>query len=228
MDFENLEFIVEKDFEELDRGFDFYASQTAFQNKYDTAVLVSWMGLPDSNYHTENSENFSGCLSLVRELSIIDNTLIQKPIRSIENIKDSVIFHENTKNYKSKINSPTFINLSNIKSREFTLKIYYDTQKDTGFSITYKNNLFKIKRDMFNIINENQGITRTIEISNLDTVDIFIDSSSIEIFINNGVYTMTSRVFPIESENTIIYESDIEIDLLIQQLNSCIENSFVL
>ena len=228
MDFENLEFIVEKDFEELDRGFDFYASQTAFQNKYDTAVLVSWMGLPDSNYHTENSENFSGCLSLVRELSIIDNTLIQKPIRSIENIKNSVIFHENTKNYKSKINSPTFINLSNIKSREFTLKIYYDTQKDTGFSITYKNNLFEIKRDMFNIINENQGITRTIEIYNLDIVDIFIDNSSIEIFINNGVYTMTSRVFPIESENTIIYESDIEIDLLIQQLNSCIENNFVL
>jgi sucrose-6-phosphate hydrolase len=139
-----------------------------------------------------------------------------------------VIFHENTKNYKSKINSPTFINLSNIKSREFTLKIYYDTQKDTGFSITYKNNLFEIKRDMFNIINENQGITRTIEIYNLDIVDIFIDNSSIEIFINNGVYTMTSRVFPIESENTIIYESDIEIDLLIQQLNSCIENNFVL
>ena len=81
---------------------------------------------------------------------------------------------------------------------------------------------------MFNIINENQGITRTIEIYNLDIVDIFIDNSSIEIFINNGVYTMTSRVFPIESENTIIYESDIEIDLLIQQLNSCIENNFVL
>ena len=85
-----------------------------------------------------------------------------------------------------------------------------------------------IKRDGYNRINENQGITRTIELENLDELSIFVDSSSVEIFINDGQFTSTSRVFPADIEDEIVFESEDKVNLELTKLRASVKNEFAL
>ena len=85
-----------------------------------------------------------------------------------------------------------------------------------------------IKRDGYNRINENQGITRTIELENLDELSIFVDSSSVEIFINDGQFTSTSRVFPADMEDEIVFESEDKVNLELTKLRASVKNEFAL
>uniref|UniRef100_UPI00359FC8C8 sucrose-6-phosphate hydrolase n=1 Tax=Jeotgalibaca porci TaxID=1868793 RepID=UPI00359FC8C8 len=66
----------------LDEGFDLYASQVI--NAPDGRVLsVGWAGLPELTYPTDE-QNWAHCLSLVKELSIKQNRLYQTPITELE------------------------------------------------------------------------------------------------------------------------------------------------
>ena len=85
-----------------------------------------------------------------------------------------------------------------------------------------------IKRNGHNRINENQGLTRTIELENLDELSIFIDSSSVEIFVNDGQFTSTSRVFPADMEDEIVFESEDRIKLAVTKLKASVKNEFAL
>ena len=242
IDFENLIFTAVSDFEELDRGFDFYACQTAFIRDEDVAdvkkalpsfnkgdaLLSAWMGLPDSSYTTDESEDYSGCLALNRVLSIKDGRLIQRPVESVYDLKRDIIYQGEEKSCKFKIDSAILIEMKDINSGKFSLKIYYDEKNDRGFFVDYDKKLLTIKRDGYNRINENQGITRTIELENLDELSIFIDSSSVEIFINDGQFTSTSRVFPADMEDEIVFESEDKVNLELTKLRASVKNEFAL
>ena len=68
MDWDSLTFQPVTRFHVLDFGFDSYAAACA-NNVRDPekAILVAWMGLPDSSYPTDE-EDWQGCLTLPREL----------------------------------------------------------------------------------------------------------------------------------------------------------------
>ena len=54
MDYDTLTFTPEGDYHYLDFGFDFYAAQGAANvGDPDKAILISWIGLPDNHYPTE-------------------------------------------------------------------------------------------------------------------------------------------------------------------------------
>ncbi|EHL15334.1 sucrose-6-phosphate hydrolase [Peptoanaerobacter stomatis] len=233
MNFDTLEFIPESEFEELDGGFDFYASQSANQNVYEnTAVLMAWMGLPDSSYTTDD-ENWSGCLTLPRELSIKNGKLIQKPARNLKIIRDDVITSHISKNYLQKIKTPLEIKLEDINSKNLEINIFSDknNSSNSGFKISFDNKKceFTIDRgSLLNKINTNQGFTRTIKLDMLDKLDIFIDNSSIEIFINDGEYTMTSRVFPTDEECMLYIKAEDNIKLEMCRLKELMNEEFVI
>ena len=93
MDFENLEFVPEGPFRELDRGFDFYAAQCAMQEEYpDTAVLVGWFGCGDYTYPITDEEGWAGLQTLPRELTVENGRLLQKPARSLVNLRGRKLF----------------------------------------------------------------------------------------------------------------------------------------
>jgi beta-fructofuranosidase len=66
------------EFQELDYGFDFYAAQTTLDEK-GRRILIGWMGLPEINYPTDAS-GWAHCLSLPRELRVIEGKLYQTPV----------------------------------------------------------------------------------------------------------------------------------------------------
>ena len=197
------------------------------RNKGD-ALLSAWMGLPDSSYTTDESEDYSGCLALNRVLSIENGRLIQRPVESVYDLKGDIIYQGDEKSCKFKIDSAILIEMKDMNSSKFSLKIYYDEKNDRGFFVDYDKKLLTVKRDGHNSINENQGFTRTIELESLDELSIFIDSSSVEIFVNDGQFTSTSRVFPTDAEDEIVFESEDKVNLELTKLRASVKNEFAL
>lgn len=232
MDFNNLEFFPDTEFEEFDYGFDFYAVQTANQDRYnDKSIMIAWMGLPDLKYTTDK-EKWSGCLSIPRELKIVNSKLIQSPIEQIYLLRKKKIYSSITKRYSLKDINQTEIILNNISSSNFKMNICANQDKsDSGFEIKYDkiNRKFSIDKSLlYNKSNADYGLTRFINLDNLEKLDIFIDSSSIEIFINDGQYTMTSRIFPDANENMLYFNSDMYIDIELWKLGNGVEDEFII
>ncbi|MBO7702877.1 MAG: sucrose-6-phosphate hydrolase, partial [Solobacterium sp.] len=65
-----------------------YAAQLATNvTDPDKAIMISWIGLPDNHYPTEE-EDWEGSMTLPRELRIRDGALVQSPVEGIEALRD--------------------------------------------------------------------------------------------------------------------------------------------
>lgn len=212
-------FTPKSDFIELDRGFDFYAAQ-AFDNT-DKALFIGWLGLPDTTY--PNDGEFSGSLSLVREAVIKNNRLYTRPVKEILDLRYKEI------NFNQKIIDiePMEINIKDIKD-DFDIAIYA-RDKESGFNIFYKENSFSIDRSkMKNIISKDYGFIRKISDIDIKTLHIYIDKSSIEIFINDGEYALTSKVFPKKDEKNLYFNNLDENQVKLYNFKNSNEDNFVI
>lgn len=199
LDIENKIFYPESEFIELDRGFDFYAAQS-FSNT-EKSYLIGWIGLPDTIY--PNDKEFSGNLSLVRELRVKNNKLLINPVKNIDDLRlEKIEFNEIVKNIE-----PLEISLDNIEN-SLQIKIY-SQEKNGGFIISYDKNKkeFKIDRSKLeNKISQDFGFERKISNVDLKSMKIYVDKTTIEIFINQGEYALTSKVFPKNNEKDLYIE----------------------
>ncbi|MGL4372744.1 MAG: glycoside hydrolase family 32 protein, partial [Turicibacter sp.] len=75
-------------FEELDRGFDFYAPQT-FKDHKNRVIMIGWAGVPDAVDHRNPTiENeWQHCLTLPRELVLKENKVYQVPVEELQALR---------------------------------------------------------------------------------------------------------------------------------------------
>lgn len=200
------------EFIELDRGFDFYAPQTFYDDK-GRCILIGWMGLPDIEDYYSNPTVENGwqhTLTMPRELSIKNNKIIQKPLDEMKELRQQhvqikdVIFEEKIykqllkKNFELKIGikklqSNLNLNLENLCSLEYNskTKVFKMCLGESGFG--------RKERDVF--------------INKISDIHIFGDSSSLEIFLNSGEESFTTRVYPTEVNGNIKINCNAEIVL---------------
>jgi beta-fructofuranosidase len=82
--------------------------------------------------------------------------------------------------------------------------------------------------DFINQCNEEYGTSRTIALENgLSSLEIYVDRSSAEIFVNDGEYVLTMRIFPTAQEN-LIRMGGKNIDLVIYEALPVTEDTFVI
>ena len=200
-DYSHKDSLEAANFTVLDRGFDFYAPQT-FLDENGNRVLIGWMGVPDTEETHKNLSiqyGWQHCLTVARELSFKNGKLYQKPHRSLEKLREKKIF-ENKCSYSSlpdnlisDINSYEVL-IDNIKSsNDFELLI------SEGGSIKYKENKFIL--EFLNDRGKQIGggrIKRSAYLEKLENIRILIDTSAIEIFINEGEMVFTTRYYPDE------------------------------
>lgn len=183
----------------LDEGFDFYASQTLSQS--DKQYLISWIGLPETTYPTDN-ENWANCLSQVKKLSIHNNHLLEQPIPQIKSLRRRAI---NLENQITIIDEASIIN-----QYELQLSIEAD-QKSTLYFASNPNNTSCIKLNINTIDGEicldrsncslpfarDYGQTRHVKVAPHQalSLDIYVDHSICEIFVNHGEKVLTARFF---------------------------------
>lgn len=196
----------------LDHGFDIYATQ-AFTDESGRCLSVSWLGLPEIDYPTFK-DGWAHCLSLIKELTIIEGKLFQFPvIETTELRKDATSLKGHlTSNITTIAKNTTNsyeLNLTFSSQSSGVLYLFSDNSTETSFKLFFdtKNGLLKIDRQHAGIsFAEEFGATRSLVIPKNKKLelDIFVDQSTIEIFINKGAEVMTSRVFPENNQTNLM------------------------
>ena len=218
-DYKNKDSIIVDNFTVLDKGFDFYAPQT-FLDEFGNRVIIGWMGVPDTEDTHKNltvDYGWQHCLTLARELSFKNGKLYQKPHRSLEKLREKKIFENKcsyfslSDNLISNINSYEVLIDSIKNSNNFELLI------SEGVSIRYKENKFILEfvNDTGKKIGGKRG-KRSSYLEKLENIRMLIDTSAIEIFINDGEMAFTTRYYPDEYSFRVLGD----ISLIIYKLKS--------
>ena len=191
-------------------------------NDKNKATLVAWMGLPDASYPTDE-EDWSGCLTLPRELRVRDHRLIQQPLDELRALRGKKIDLEST-DLLPRVCEMELIS----RGGDLTLRLFAGADGTGGLTIAYDDGAKEITVDRAGLkrrFNTEQGEQRTRPLpKGLFHLRIFIDRSSIEIFVNDGDAVFSSRIFPTEGEEKLIVEGDASIHLW--ELNRAVEELF--
>ncbi len=185
-----------KKFYYLDRGFDFYAPQI-FKDEKGRLILIAWLGSPENSYKNPTTAfGWQHALTMPRELTLKNGVLTQKPLFEFKNLRELCV-RDILKN----------LNDYNIDTKYYELIISFDYDRDfhlylsEEIIISYQNNIF-----IFDI--EKCGCGRSkryIKLKYLKCLRIFVDTSSLEIFFNDGEETFSTRIYP-KKENKIKYQ----------------------
>jgi beta-fructofuranosidase len=211
MDWDSLTFFPEGQFHVLDFGFDSYAAACANNiQDSDKAILIAWMGIPDASYPTDE-EDWSGCLTLPRELTVRGRRLIQKPLPEIRKLRDERLTVEQGPHGTFRLPRAAEIEIDCRRGDHF-ISLFTDEEGKGGLTISCNEEQTYIRVDrsgMKQRFNCDDGEVRERPLENgLSHLRIFIDSSSIEIFVNDGDAVFTSRVFPLEDEHFCFVKGD--------------------
>ncbi|WP_318615141.1 sucrose-6-phosphate hydrolase [Sporosarcina sp. YIM B06819] len=198
------------DFQELDRGFDFYAPQTTVDSS-GRRILVGWMGLPEITYPTD-SNGWAHCLTLPRELSIQDGYLLQQPVKELAALRQQVHIVKDTIANETKVyegfTGTSYEMICEINSIDAkTVGIEFRTSEQEKTTVYYDTTDKKVVLDR-TYSGQDVGVDYgTIRQCTLETtsikIQLFVDVSSVEIFINDGIEVFTSRIFPRKNSDGI-------------------------
>ncbi|MGL5639619.1 MAG: glycoside hydrolase family 32 protein, partial [Cetobacterium sp.] len=199
-----LEEINKNNFIELDRGFEFYAPQT-FIDEFHKNVLIGWMGMPEELDHpTIEKENWVHSLTLPRTLEITKNKILQTPHPNLKKLRKEKIQLEGIK-IKNSLNLSEFgicgdtyeliIDLKNLDT-DFKIDLRVGETEKTTFSYNYEKKKATLDR---NHSGAGYTGTRSCSLKELEKIHIFMDKSSVEIFLNDGEEVFTANIYPNKS-----------------------------
>ncbi|CAD2073695.1 glycoside hydrolase family 32 protein [Phocicoccus pinnipedialis] len=205
-DFEyNSLFVDHDDFHEFDNGFDFYRPITTLDEN-NKRIMIASMSAHESVYPTEK-DGVKNALTIPRVLTIKEDRIIQTPHPNLEKLRSEPItalgyfdqypkkiadFYGDQYELNIKLKEVATDKLSFLlrKSRREETIIQYNAEKQT----VILDRTFSGEE-----INEVDGTTRTVQLLRpLENLRIFMDKTSIEVFLNDGEHTMTARIFPSE------------------------------
>ncbi|MGC5771873.1 glycoside hydrolase family 32 protein [Paenibacillus pabuli] len=199
-------------FQELDRGFDFYAPQT-MQSPDGRRILVGWMGLPDLEYPTDKS-GWAHCLTIPRQLSLREGKLIQRPVSEMVKLRgDSegtpmeFTMDNETRSF------PDFAGMAyelECEIRDFDAEVVgieLRASAEEKTVLQYDRLAQKVILDRSRsgaaLADQNGNVRRCALNADVLKFHIFVDSSSVEIFVNDGEEVFTSRIFPSKDSTEI-------------------------
>lgn len=191
---DSLEFDA-KNIYEMDKGFDFYAPQI-FKDEKGRDILYAWLGNSKCEYPSDKNQ-WAHMLTIPREITLYGDRLIQTPLEELKQLRKNSYFSSDTFLFKTAAHE---IEIEN--SEEFSFEI----SNEKGEKITFKmcEGEFILDRStMTCLYNEKFGYTRFAKrlVKERQNIRVFIDTSSIEIFADNGLTTMTARYY-IDSPNS--------------------------
>ncbi|SIS80850.1 glycoside hydrolase family 32 protein [Salimicrobium salexigens] len=187
-----------EDFRELDRGFEFYAPQT-----FETGgrrLMIAWMGVPgqyEESHPTVNS-GWTHTWTIPRELSWDGDKIIQRPFPEARQWRKS----REPVEKKAEITNDQQ-ELEGVNGRAAELEIEFESLEDmwavelfreASFSYKKSENLLTLSRPHPEEPEKTEF--RHVQLDGpLRNLHLFIDRSSLEIFVNGGEEVFTSRIF---------------------------------
>ena len=185
-DFDTDEYEI-TDIKLFDRGFDFYAPQT-FEDESGRRILIGWMGIPDADYTNPTEEaGWQHALTIPRELSVRDGKLIQEPIEELKQLRSEdkavcTFCYGQTIIMQNAIYEAV-VDFKRCREMVMTLR--------EGITLSYKDNILTLNLGVYG----SGRSTRKVRLEKLEHLQIFADTSSLEIFVNHGEEVFTTRIY---------------------------------
>lgn len=202
------------EFDELDRGFDFYAPQT-FVNHDGRVIMYGWAGVPDAVQHQNPTiENeWQHCLTLPRQLVLRGNKIYQLPVEELKAMRTSeVVMNNIILNEKTKIElfeNYTFeLSLDFCHSTQFTLALREDLK------LSYANGIFTLALGESGYGRDE----RSVAIETIENIRIYSDHSIVEVYLNDGEEVFTSRLYNKVIDSKLTLEGNGQVNLVKWQL----------
>lgn len=175
------------EFQEADQGFDYYAPQS-FLAPDGRRIVLGWMGMPDAEYSnpTAKENGWQHAMSVPRELHWNGEHVTVQPVRELEALRKSrrsLSFHG-----KTQTEVPACADIQ-IQNQGSTLRLALGEDGE----IAYANGLLTLT------LSNDAGCGRKkrgAKVSALRNLRLLTDTSSLELFINDGAHVMTTRYYP--------------------------------
>ncbi|GLB62053.1 glycoside hydrolase family 32 protein [Cytobacillus sp. NCCP-133] len=214
LDLESLKYEVEH-CQELEKGFDFYAPQT-FEGKNKERLLFSWAGMGEIDYPSDK-EDWAHCLSIPRELNLVDGKLVQRPSDLLKQLRvksdsSKVTIEAESKNIDEGIEQHELEFIFELgEANKYGIELFSSEKEGLVLEFDRGSQTVSLNRKKFNsAFGGEYGFVRSSElkIGRHVKVQVFVDHSIAEIFVNDGEAVFTARVFPEEKSNGLKLFSD--------------------
>lgn len=186
-------------FTEWDMGFDFYAPQT-FQDEQGRRILIGWAGIPDADYDNKPTvdKGWQHALTVPRVLTWQNEKVYQKPVEELNQLR-TVSFRPKEREKFSLGTEPGAkkkaydIEVADITSEECQVRF---EQAGSGFVLRYGKEIFSLEFYGEQAAKIGRGRTvRRLKMQCLDKLRILLDTSLVEIYLNDGEFVLTSRYY---------------------------------
>lgn len=174
-----------------DAGFDFYAPQTFLTND-GRRVLIGWMGMPDEKTYTNLTleDGWQHCFTVPRKVKARWGRVLQWPVRELERYRRN---HRWSRDVIEATDTKTFDLLAYHKSEMDSFKATIAEELE----LTWDGERFEMR--FTNTDKASVGAGRQTRFERLDSlrnVRVVGDVSSIEVFVNDGELTFSTRYYP--------------------------------
>lgn len=183
-------------FSEMDRGHDFYAIQTT-QDPDGRRIGIGWMQMWDSAM-PEQVDGWAGALTLPRELHVTeDNHLTMQPVAELEHLRVDLRMSRQVS-----VGGELDTGLE-VGTAEILLDVQFQGAQRVGFRLDIGDQRYvtvcwdeaagKLELDRGGV----DGVRRApFAPGDALRLRVFVDRSSIEVFTDSGLVTITSRFYP--------------------------------
>ena len=175
---------VLSDYELWDYGFDYYAPQS-FESEDGRRIHISWMGMPDCEEYTNLTleDGWQHCFTFPREVFIKDGKVCQKPVRELDAKKQQL---QDVQNELTQSGCPVYeVNVDGIKENHFQAVLSDENGRFQMHFTTKSKTSVSAGRSL-----------RYAEVGTLKNVKILADTSSVEVFVNDGEFVFSTRYYP--------------------------------
>lgn len=203
-------FEVEEGFRELDAGHEFYAPQIFHDaSPSTTPILMAWFGNAEEDEQPSWAHHWVHMMTYPRELSLRAGRLYQRPVRYLDQILPAQpIRPESPQHHAFDLAGRRQLRLResvHVAQNPITVTLYDEQGAAACFTMTRD----KAHLDRSGARYQAGGAVRTKRLLPADThdFDILFDGSALEIFIDGGESTFSSRLFLQGEPRRLVVES---------------------
>ena len=208
-------------FVELDFGFDFYACQV-FEDEKGRKILMAWAGVADMEfeYDVPTTPEWAHTLTMPRELTLNDaGKICQWPVAEMDTLREDEVewTAEAADGATGYMGSSTYDKFSMVGAKGVRLNgigdITIDNIEGKGHVMLNGDLEFVINdHDAELVFHSHAGRFRSVRrlpltalsAGKIESLRIMVDTSCVEIFVNGGEATMTTRWFPLDIKNLAV------------------------